>query len=90
LEGEFSENLDLVTAVARGMNIADAVIVRGIQNAIHDIGRFKIWSLQVNGKRIHAVNAFAANDPDSTLQVLEKAREILAGNQRVYTALNRG
>ena len=87
VKSEFSENLDLVAAVARGMNIDDAVIVRGIQNAIHDIGRFKIWSLELDGKRIFAVNAFAANDPDSTRKVLDKAHEILAGQPRVYTGL---
>jgi poly-gamma-glutamate synthase PgsB/CapB len=86
-KNEFSENLDLVAAVARGMNIDDAVIVRGIQNAIHDIGRFKIWSLQLNGKRVFAVNAFAANDPESTMKVLDKAHEILAGKPQAYTGL---
>ena len=85
--GEFSENLDLVAAVARRLNIDDAVIVRGIQNAIYDIGRFKIWNLKLNGKRIFVVNAFAANDPDSTMKVLEKAHEILAGKAGVYTGL---
>jgi poly-gamma-glutamate synthase PgsB/CapB len=84
---EFSENLDLVAAVARGLNIEDAVIVRGIQNAIHDIGRFTIWSLQLNGKKIFAVNAFAANDPDSTLKVLAKTHELLAGKPRAFTGL---
>jgi gamma-polyglutamate synthase len=84
---EFSENLDLVAAVARGLNIEDAIIVRGIQNATHDIGRFTIWSLQLKGKKIFAVNAFAANDPDSTLKVLAKTHELLAGKPRVFTGL---
>jgi poly-gamma-glutamate synthase PgsB/CapB len=87
LRNEFSENLDLVTAVARRFGIDDEVIIRGIRNAIHDIGRLKIWALQLGGKRIFAVNAFAANDPDSTIKVLEKAREILSGKAGVYTGL---
>ena len=87
LRNEFSENLDLVAAVARRFGIDDAVIIRGIRNAIHDLGRLKIWTLQLGGKRIFAVNAFAANDPDSTARVLEKAHEILSGKARVYTGL---
>jgi len=87
LRNEFSENLDLVTAVAKRFGIDDAVIVGGIRNAIHDIGRLKIWTLQLGGKRIFVVNGFAANDPDSTSKVLEKAHEILAGKAGVYTGL---
>ena len=84
---EFPENLDLAAAVARRFGIDDAVIVGGIRNAIHDIGRLKIWTLQLGGKRIFVVNAFAANDPDSTSKVLEKGHEILAGKAGVYTGL---
>jgi hypothetical protein len=87
LKNEFSENLDLVTAVARRFGIGDGVIIRGIRNAAHDIGRLKVWRLQLGGKKIFAVNAFAANDPDSTVKVLEKAREILAGKASVHTGL---
>ncbi len=87
LRNEFSENLDLVAAVARRLDIDNAVIVRGIRNAIHDIGRLKIWTLQLGVKRFFAVNAFAANDPDSTMKVLEKVHEILAGKAGVFTGL---
>jgi poly-gamma-glutamate synthase PgsB/CapB len=87
LTNEFSENLDLVAAVARRFGIDDAMIVRGMRNAIYDIGRLKIWTLQLDGKRIFAVNAFAANDPDSTTKVLEKAHRILSGKTGVYTGL---
>ncbi|MCX6143510.1 MAG: poly-gamma-glutamate synthase PgsB [Ignavibacteriales bacterium] len=87
LRNEFSDNLNLVTAVARRFGIDHAVIIRGIRNAVHDIGRLKIWTLQAGGKRVFAVNAFAANDPDSTAKVLEKTREILAGKGGVYIGL---
>ena len=87
LRKEFSENLDLVAAVARRLEIDDAVIVRGIRNAIHDIGQLKIWTLQLGKKRVFAVNAFAANDPHSTAKVLEKAHEILGGNAEIFTGL---
>lgn len=87
LRNEFAENLDLVAAVARRFGIDEAVIGRGLRNATYDIGRLKIWSLQLGGKRVFAVNAFAANDPVSTSKVLEKAREILGANASTYTGL---
>jgi poly-gamma-glutamate synthase PgsB/CapB len=87
LRKEFSENLELVAAVARHLDIDDSVIARGIRSAVQDIGQLKIWTLRVGEKRIFAVNAFAANDPHSTALVLEKAREILAGEARIFTGL---
>jgi gamma-polyglutamate synthase len=74
---EFSENLALVTSVARALHIDDTTISRGIQNTVFDIGRFAIWTLELNGKMVYAVNAFAANDPESTMMVLNKTRENL-------------
>jgi gamma-polyglutamate synthase len=87
LGNEFSENLDLVTAVARRLGIDDVAIARGIRNAVHDIGRLRIWILHFDGRRVFAVNAFAANDPDSTTKVLKKVHEILEGKARTYTGL---
>jgi poly-gamma-glutamate synthase PgsB/CapB len=77
---EFSENLDLVVSAARALKVDDKTIVKGIQNAIHDMGRLRIWNLEVEGKRIYVVNGFAANDPESTKKVLEKTQEILGGS----------
>jgi poly-gamma-glutamate synthase PgsB/CapB len=86
-KNEFAENLDLAAAVAKSLTVDGTVIIRGIQKAKYDIGRFKIWSLQLNGRRIFVVNAFAANDPDSTMKVLKKTHEILAGEARFYAGL---
>jgi poly-gamma-glutamate synthase PgsB/CapB len=84
---EFSENLDLVTFVARSLNVDDAVIERGIQNTVYDIGRFRIWTVELSGKRVFAVNAFAANDPESTMMVLKKTRENLGITSARITGL---
>jgi poly-gamma-glutamate synthase PgsB/CapB len=86
-KNEFSENLQLAAAVAKTLAVDDTDIDRGIQKSNFDIGRFKIWTLQLNEKRIFAVNAFAANDPDSTMKVLKKTREILSGKAGFYTGL---
>ena len=75
---EFGENLDLVVALARDLKLDDDTIVRGILNTSYDVGEFKIWIYRDGGKEIFLANAFAANDPESTLQVIEKTRELLA------------
>jgi gamma-polyglutamate synthase len=87
LKNEFSENLDLVGAVSNALNIGGEVIARGTRNAKHDIGRFKIWVLRLNGKKIFAANAFAANDPESTMKILERTKELLGSKARPMIGL---
>jgi poly-gamma-glutamate synthase PgsB/CapB len=86
-KGEFAENLDLVAAVAKDLGIEPLTVARGIQNTLHDVGRLKVWSYRVGGKRVFLVNAFAANDPDSTIKVLDKVRESLPGTGPPITGL---
>lgn len=84
---EFTENLDLVAAVARDLNIEDSTVVKGVRSATHDIGKFGVWRYQAGSKSIFLVNAFAANDPESTMKVLEKTRETLAAEAAPITGL---
>ncbi len=69
---QFSENLDLVVSVAKHLDIDEQVILKGIQNAKQDIGGLKIWKYQskASGKISYLVNAFAANDPKSTIEII--------------------
>lgn len=73
-----SANLDLVIATARDMGIADEIIARGIGKTVHDIGEFRIWKYRIDGKELFVANAFAANDPLSTQQLLDATRRQLA------------
>jgi gamma-polyglutamate synthase len=75
---EFAENLDLVAAVSRDLGVADETITRGIQNAQHDIGRLRIWKYKVAEKSVFLVNAFAANDPDSTMMIYDSVAQALS------------
>ncbi len=88
---EFQENLDLAYSVASHLNIGRADIVRGILNARHDIGRLKVWRSR-SRKGAHSyylVNAFAANDPESTFETLSRVLESLPGSvDRVFGLLN--
>ena len=84
---EFAENLDLVVALARDLKLDDDTIVRGILNTTYDIGKFMIWKYWDGGREIFLVNAFAANDPQSTLAVIEKTREAIGPGATPLTGL---
>jgi len=72
----FPENLDLVCALADELGLEREAVRRGIAQAKPDLGSLGIWQLTSadHGRRIWLVNAFAANDPDSTARVLERVR----------------
>ncbi len=84
---EFAENLDLVASVVRDLGVPDDIASRGIENARHDIGKFRVWTYRIGGKRVFLVNAFAANDPDSTMRIYEKTRQTLAAAPALFTGL---
>jgi poly-gamma-glutamate synthase PgsB/CapB len=71
---EFSENLDLVCAVVKHLGIRAPAILEGIRKTQHDVGRLRLWRYHPGGSEhtVYLVNAFAANDPASTWQVLGK------------------
>ena len=76
---EFANNLDLVYAVGKHFAIDDKIILNGIQKTRYDKGKFKIWKykLEKENKIYYLVNGFAANDPESTMQIISKLNEIL-------------
>jgi poly-gamma-glutamate synthase PgsB/CapB len=76
---EFLDNLDLACAVAERLGIKREKILEGIRKARHDIGRLKVWTYRppVPGRTCYLVNAFAANDPESTFQVLAKVKRMI-------------
>jgi poly-gamma-glutamate synthase PgsB/CapB len=73
---EFSENYDLVVSVAKHLGIDEQAIIKGIQKAKQDIGELKIWRYQSkdSGKFYYLVNAFAANDPQSTIEIISRLK----------------
>jgi gamma-polyglutamate synthase len=72
--GEFAHNLDLVWEAARQLGVADEVIREGICRSTGDLGALKAWTYRKGeaGAEWLLVNAFAANDPDSTLHILDR------------------
>ncbi len=81
----FAENLDLVVAAARFLGLDDATIRRGVEDARHDVGALRAW--RISGSA-YAVNAFAANDPESTMVVHERVMTWL-GSRTVFSGTAR-
>jgi len=75
----FAENLELVCALAAELGIDRAAISRGLARTTPDPGALGIWRWAPDDDRtVWLVNAFAANDPDSTYRVLTRIRELLS------------
>ncbi len=88
---ESHENVDLVYAVARYLKIDDRTTLSGIAKATYDIGKLKVWKAcsQDGARSFYMASAFAANDPESTFQVLATILERLpAASDKVIGLLN--
>jgi poly-gamma-glutamate synthase PgsB/CapB len=81
--GTFQKNTNLAAAVTRHLGIGERAISGGFEKVRLDRGDFRIWHYTRSGKSVLAVNAFAANDPDSTSELFDRCRRML-GTDRVY------
>ncbi len=72
----FSEDAALVLAVARHLGIPEDAARRGMAKAKPDFGSLKAWEVPLGRSSAPwlLVNAFAANEPESTGLVLERLR----------------
>ncbi len=73
----FSENLDLVCALADHLGVSRSNVAAGIGKARHDVGKLGVWRYRVDGsgRTCYVANAFAANDPESTLEILSRIND---------------
>lgn len=67
----FPNNISVPLALARALDIDREVALDGMLKAIADPGALRIVPLDVNHKKATFVNAMAANDPLSTLDIWE-------------------
>ena len=68
---EHKENVSLALAVCRHLGIEKKTALQGMYKAIPDEGVLKVHIINVQGKIIRFFNAFAANDPQSTMVIAE-------------------
>ena len=66
---EHRENAALALAVCSQLGINKDTALRGMHKAIPDAGVLIVHNLIQEGKTIHFYNAFAANDPQSTMMI---------------------
>jgi len=86
---DFDENLDLVVAAARSLGVDDDAIRRGVGGALQDIGAVRLWRYkrEASAAPIFLVSAFAANDPESTMRVYDRAMSALGASPRPSVGL---
>lgn len=72
---EHKENVSLALAVSEHLGIDRKVALRGMFKAIPDAGALRLSRVNVFQKKINFFNAFAANDPQSTLMIWKKIKE---------------
>jgi poly-gamma-glutamate synthase PgsB/CapB len=69
---EHAENLALALAVCVHLGVARDDALRGMQGATPDPGVLRRYTVRSGDKTVTFVNAFAANDPDSTLLIWQR------------------
>lgn len=72
---EHRENVALALAICQFLEIDRETALRGMYQAVPDAGALRCFRVEAFQKQLHFYNAFAANDPDSTLMVWQKVRD---------------
>ncbi len=82
-----SENLDLVYTASKQFGIDNESITTGIENARLDIGSLEIFRFEEGEKEVFFVNSFAANEPESTMKLVNKTLLIMGKDHTVKAGL---
>ncbi len=70
---EHRENIALALRVCEALGVRRDVALQGMKKASPDIGAMSDIMINFFGRRIYFVNAFAANDPESTQMIWQMA-----------------
>ena len=71
---EHKENVALALAISEHLGIDRKTAFRGMYKALPDAGALRLSRVNVFNKKINFFNAFAANDPQSTLMIWQKIK----------------
>ena len=69
---EHKENVELALSVCEEVGVDREIALKGILKNNPDPGALVIWKVEINKSINHFVSAFAANDPQSTLDICNK------------------
>jgi len=87
---EFEENIQLALSITGEVDELSESVVTGMCDTVPDPGSLRAWSIPGPGGRqtkLVAVNAFAANEPESTKKALRKFRSQLGYNPDSFFGL---
>jgi poly-gamma-glutamate synthase PgsB/CapB len=85
---EHEENVATALAVTRLLNISDEVALQGMFSVIPDVGACTRSTIQHKGRVIDFLNAFAANDLESTLEIWKRTGFEVGGSDPIFALLN--
>ncbi len=85
---EYKENVALALAVAIYLGIDRETALKGMWKCTPDPGVLKLWEIEHEGCHIRFANAFAANDPDSTMKIWKLFQTRLGKDEQVFVIAN--
>jgi len=71
---EHQDNVALALAICEHLDVNRDIALKGMHEAIPDEGALKCYKVEMFKKKLLFYNAFAANDPNSTLMVWNKIK----------------
>lgn len=71
----FEENVALALAVCKLCGVGDDVALEGMKRAAPDEGNVCVRNVLMGNKAVRFINAFAANDPESTMLLWNRYRD---------------
>lgn len=85
---EHAENVALALRVCGALGVDRQTALKGMWSARPDPGALTAFELDFFGRNMVFVNAFAANDPESTGRIWQMVRAKYADRERVITIVN--
>lgn len=79
---EHPDNIALALDVCKDIGVSKDVAIKGMRKMIQDPGALTITKVLINKNKIDFVNAFAANDPQSTLKIWEIIYEFYKNDKK--------
>lgn len=71
---EHKENVALALVISEHLGIERSIALKGMYKALPDAGALKLSRVSLFNKTIYFFNAFAANDPQSSLMIWQKIK----------------
>jgi len=79
---EHPDNIALALDVCKDIGVSEDIAIRGMKKMNPDPGALTITKVMINKNKVDFVNAFAANDPQSTLKTWEIIYEFYKNDKK--------